>query len=145
MKENQTSMNLIGAATNTIVIGSECGHGLHREIETKRCTKCGRILPITEFNKKKHSKDGLQYHCKECQSRLMKEYHKQRRADAVIAKSIKESIKESSTKEQKLSKVYSNADLAQFTPRQLMEELKARGFKWDYMLEPQRKIYFEKI
>ena len=42
-------------------------------------------------------------------------------------------------------KVYSNAELAKFSPRQLMEELKARGFKWDYMLEPQRKIYFEKI
>lgn len=42
-------------------------------------------------------------------------------------------------------KVYSNADLARFTPRQLMEELKARGFRWDYMLEPQRKIFFDKI
>lgn len=145
MKENQTSMDMIGAAANTIVIGSELGHGLHRLIETKRCTKCGRVLPVSEFNKKANSKDGLQYHCKECQSRLMKEYHKQRRADAVIEKSINESINESPTKEQKLSKVYSNADLAQFTPRQLMEELKARGFKWDYMLEPQRKIYFEKI
>jgi predicted HTH domain antitoxin len=42
-------------------------------------------------------------------------------------------------------KIYSNVELAKFSPRQLMEELKARGFRWDYMLEPQKKIYFEKI
>jgi hypothetical protein len=44
-----------------------------------------------------------------------------------------------------LIKVYTNPDLAQFTPRQLMQELKARGFKWEYMLEPQRKVMFDKI
>lgn len=39
----------------------------------------------------------------------------------------------------------SNPDLEKFTPRQLMEELKSRGFTWDYMLEPQKKIFFNKI
>ena len=39
----------------------------------------------------------------------------------------------------------SESELSQYTPRQLMEELKRRGFTWDYMLEPQRKIYFNKI
>lgn len=46
---------------------------------------------------------------------------------------------------EKLHKVYAHPDLARFNHRQLMEELKARGFKWDYMIEPQRKIYFDKI
>lgn len=32
----------------------------------KRCSKCGRILPVTEFNKNKAMKDGLQYMCKDC-------------------------------------------------------------------------------
>ena len=44
-----------------------------------------------------------------------------------------------------MHKVYAHPELAKFTPRQLMEELKSRGFKWEYMLEPQRKIMFEKI
>ena len=32
----------------------------------KRCGKCGRVLPLADFNKKKSSKDGLQYYCKDC-------------------------------------------------------------------------------
>ena len=28
---------------------------------------------------------------------------------------------------------------------ELMEELKARGFRWEYMLEPQKKIFYDKI
>lgn len=32
----------------------------------KRCSKCGRILPITEFHKDKSRKDGLQCWCKAC-------------------------------------------------------------------------------
>lgn len=43
------------------------------------------------------------------------------------------------------AKVSAHPELAKFTPRQLMEELKSRGFKWEYMLEPVRKIMFEKI
>ena len=44
-----------------------------------------------------------------------------------------------------MAKVYTNPELAKFTPREMMAELKARGFKWEYMLEPQRKVYFDKI
>ena len=32
----------------------------------KRCGKCGRVLPLADFNKMKSSKDGLQYYCKDC-------------------------------------------------------------------------------
>ena len=38
---------------------------------TKVCTKCGRELPLSEFNKFKISNDGLQCWCKSC----LKEYH----------------------------------------------------------------------
>mgnify|MGYP003478770073 FL=1 len=48
-------------------------------------------------------------------------------------------------KECTMAKVYTNPELAKFTPREMMAELKARGFKWEYMLEPQRKVYFDKI
>jgi hypothetical protein len=48
-------------------------------------------------------------------------------------------------KERTMLRVYSDSALAKFTPRQLMAELKARGFRWEYMLEPQKKIYFDKI
>ena len=35
------------------------------EIKTKVCNKCGRELPISAFNKRTASKDGLQDRCKE--------------------------------------------------------------------------------
>lgn len=35
-------------------------------IQTKRCPKCGRILPLCEFAKNKTRKDGLSCWCKQC-------------------------------------------------------------------------------
>ena len=32
----------------------------------KRCSKCGEVKPISEFYKRKSSKDGLSSYCKEC-------------------------------------------------------------------------------
>ena len=40
----------------------------------KRCSKCGRVLPLADFNKSKLSKDGLQYYCKDCQKAIKKEW-----------------------------------------------------------------------
>lgn len=101
------------------------------EIKTKVCAKCKRELPTTEFHRNKVTKDGLQHHCKECN----KEYHARRVARKAEASSPSDG----------LHKLYAHTELAKFTPRQLMEELKARGFKWEYMLEPQRRIMFDKI
>lgn len=43
-------------------------------METKLCTKCGQVKPISEFGKNKSKKDGLQTHCKEC-VKLYKQQH----------------------------------------------------------------------
>lgn len=58
------------------------------ENTTKTCTKCGRELPLSEFNKCKSKKDGLQLYCKEClkqwraeHAEHKKQYNKQYRAD----------------------------------------------------------------
>lgn len=40
-------------------------------METKVCSKCGKELPLSEFNKCKKSPDGLDYWCRDCQ----KQYH----------------------------------------------------------------------
>jgi Asp-tRNA(Asn)/Glu-tRNA(Gln) amidotransferase C subunit len=34
----------------------------------KRCKKCGEVKEVTEFNKKKNAKDGLQSYCRVCTS-----------------------------------------------------------------------------
>lgn len=46
-------------------------------MDTKICSKCGRELPLSEFNKCKRQKDGLQYQCKECQ----KQYYTDNKED----------------------------------------------------------------
>ena len=39
----------------------------------KKCTKCGRELPVGMFSRHKSSPDGLQYSCKECHSKSYSE------------------------------------------------------------------------
>jgi len=51
-------------------------------MKTKKCTKCGRRKSVTEFNRRKKSKDGYMYACRPCH----KEYHM---AIPVMERSIK--------------------------------------------------------
>ena len=115
-------------------------------VKTKKCPKCGKVLPVTEFYTNIRNADGLQDKCKTCQKEWNKEYVKRKR-EQMKASEDKVERKEIVIEEKShtMTKVYSDSALASFTPRQLMTELKARGFKWEYMLEPQRKIYFDKI
>jgi hypothetical protein len=48
-------------------------------VNTKKCSKCGEIKPVTEFYKRKDSKDGYNGKCKECISLKNKEYLKKNR------------------------------------------------------------------
>lgn len=73
-------------------------------METKKCACCGQELPTTEFYVSNKHKDGLQSYCKIC---------------------IKAKNKQNSNK----SIRGGNELLKDFTPRQLIEELKARGYK----------------
>lgn len=68
----------------------------------KRCGKCGKDLPESEFYRKEKSPDGLQSYCKTCQSLNNRKMKKNGGG---------------------------NPDLSSFTPRQLIEELRARGYK----------------
>lgn len=95
----------------------------------KKCSKCGQEKPRSEFYASNKAIDGLQNWCKTCQKIACKS---QNTIDQVKC-------------DGHLTKVYSNPELAKFTPRQLMQELKARGFTWDYMLEPQKRVMYNKI
>ncbi len=74
-------------------------------MEERKCRKCGRVLHISNFNENKKSIDGYSHICKECRHEI-----------AVDAKQKKICIPE-------------NSPLSAFTPRQLMEELRRRGYK----------------
>ncbi|WMM35554.1 hypothetical protein [Vibrio phage PJN101] len=41
---------------------------------TKQCTKCKQELPLTEFNKRQASKDGLQHKCRSCASAMKRDW-----------------------------------------------------------------------
>lgn len=136
-------IQIIDEDSKVIIAANEDYNNTFKKVEElayklcKRCHKCGRVLPKESFNKKTSSKDGLQDNCKDC----MRAYNKARWERVKSEQETRGSIE----KPQKLHKVYSNPDLARFTPRELMAELKARGFKWEWMLEPQKKIMFDKI
>ena len=50
----------------------------------KKCTKCGEFKDESFFNKRKQSKDGLRYDCRECQKVEKREYYRKNK-DKTIA------------------------------------------------------------
>lgn len=44
-------------------------------MKTKICTKCKLEKPISQFNKCRSKKDGLQSECKECHNKLYQKYY----------------------------------------------------------------------
>lgn len=75
--------------------------------QVKVCTKCGRELPIEMFGKGK-GKDGKRTWCKECMNKAARDYHRKRRV-------AKEAVP--------------NPALSEFTPQELITELRARGYE----------------
>ena len=83
-------------------------------METKVCKHCGRELPVENFAKNAGTPDGYQRWCRECCSEYNRERTRQKRENAF-------SFNQKSPDP--------NSELAKFTPRQLMTELYARGYK----------------
>ena len=46
---------------------------------TKKCKRCGKELPLSSFNKRRDSRDGLQYMCKECSCAYVKERREEKK------------------------------------------------------------------
>lgn len=74
---------------------------------TKVCTRCNRELPVSDFYKNKSNSDGRHSYCKSC----FNEYYKQKNAEAVTHPKV------------------GNPELSNFTPRQLIQELRDRGYR----------------
>lgn len=93
------------------------------EIKTKVCSKCGRELPIEAFGRNHTCKDGRCGTCKECKNAYTKEWWRKNREKKKAQAKENERIEF-----EKKYKIYTDKDLAKFTPRQLILELKARGY-----------------
>ena len=44
------------------------------KVVMKTCSKCGLLLPESEFNKDRHKPDGLDTYCRVCRHEYMKQY-----------------------------------------------------------------------
>lgn len=106
--------------------------------QTKRCSKCGQELPLSEFSKNKSTKDGYESYCRRCKSKYIKELTQRHKKE--IAK--KSGIYPANFFD-KNTIGGGNPLLADFTARDLMEELKARGYRGQ--LEYTSKINLETI
>lgn len=52
---------------------------------TKKCSMCGRELPVEEFHKNKRCKDGLMPFCKECHLKSARKGGRRKAEDVVVA------------------------------------------------------------
>ena len=77
-------------------------------METKICRICGEEKPITDFPKNNLYKDGYDTRCQCCRNAINKANYHARKTTP---------------------KVGGNPALADSTPRELIEELRARGYK----------------
>jgi hypothetical protein len=75
-------------------------------MEGKKCKKCGEYLPLSEFPANKNASDGHSHLCKRCLTENKRLPYLRKKGQMA------------------------NPDrpLAKYTPRQLMEELKLRGY-----------------
>ena len=89
-------------------------------VQTKVCSKCGKELPLSEFYSHSSTKDGLMNHCKGCHYTTTRKNLEKRKA-----KKEADSIVE---KPHVFHKVYLNQELAKFQPKDLIAELRARGY-----------------
>ena len=93
------------------------------EIITKVCKKCGKELPIENFYTNKSLKGGHDNTCRECKNAYSKEWAKKNREKKKLQAKENERIEF-----EKKYKIYTNRELAKFKPRELILELKARGY-----------------
>lgn len=80
----------------------------------KTCSKCGKELPISQFARNAKSADGHLGICKDCHAETIRQGHANKKEQLSLPIKGVEG---------------GNPELAKFTPRQLMDELRSRGFE----------------
>ena len=91
---------------------------------SKRCKKCGRTLPITEFYKHKLMKDGHLNECKDCHNERCRKYRVKMSKDPVFVERERERSKMKDKNRTGRGMVYSYI-------RNTKRDMKAKGFEMD--------------
>lgn len=128
--------------------------------EMKYCSRCKTLKPASEFHKNKTSKDGLQPICKKCRA----ENDRARRDKKAKAEPMVMEIEPTQVEKIMLPKKApdtnviitndgrklvrkessDNKSLDQYTPREILAELKRRGYVWTEMWIKQ-SVDYDKI
>lgn len=120
------------------------------EIITKKCTHCGKELPVSMFHKSSSSSDGYQAWCKPCINEDARKRHARKRAEKFAAQQAANQLPPSvSTFVTVDGKTYNKVEpkaktLEEYTPRELLAELKRRGYIWSDMYVKQT-VAWDKI
>lgn len=85
------------------------------ENKVKKCTMCGRMLTLDRFKRVSHAKDGHASHCKDCANVKRREKLENKVEDGAIIRDVKGGG--------------GNPELAKFNNRELLEEIRFRGYK----------------
>ena len=102
-------------------------------METKICKKCGRELPVSNFRKgRANGVEFITSICTECISALQKAGRAKNKA-------------EKKKSQQDLVEDAKKMRLSEFTPRELMQELKRRGYEGELTYTEVHKIKLEDI
>lgn len=98
-------------------------------METKKCPRCGRELPLSEFYVNKSKPDGHGTYCKECQKKMSAEYYE---LEKVKKANAEHEQKQASVKEEqkpKVIEVVKEKTLKDFQPRELIKRLYDLGYR----------------
>lgn len=100
------------------------------ETTMKKCSHCGQLKPVSDFYRKSNTKDGLQTYCKSCQAEVSHKQAMKRTEERRERKALSE-ISTPPT----LQSTQSANPLAKFTSRELIAELRRRGYRGELRFE----------
>jgi hypothetical protein len=127
--------------------------------EMKYCSCCKTLKPVSEFHKNKASKDGLQPICKKCRAEKDRTRTTKAKAESMTIEVEPAQVEKVIVPKKpadpniiitndgrKLVRKESsdNKSLDQYTPREILAELKRRGYVWTEMWIKQT-IDYDKI
>lgn len=78
---------------------NETVHETNEENKGKQCMKCKEVKPLSEFSKRKTSKDGRRGECKKCTNKYNREYSKEYRKTDKYKERVKKYYKTKARKE----------------------------------------------